>query len=570
MRRIVFFLLALLLFFGTAFPVSTATAASTVGTYATVTQDGRCQVNMAVTLHLEQAVSPLTFPVPKHATSITLNGTRVRTSRKNDSLQIDLSDALGSMVGDITVNIGYSLNNVIHTTDAGLLELQVPLLSGFSYPVESMQFSVTLPGTPEGKPAFSSGYHQSDIEKDLTYTVSGATISGISQKALKDHETLAMTLAVTEEMFPQTGIKLPDLQIVNIAMGVCAVLAVLYWLITLRCVPPRPIIRPIPPEGCTAGELGSVLTLEGADLTMMVFSWAQLGYLLIYLDRHDRVTLHKRMDMGNERGSFEQRCFKQLFAKRNTVDTSSIRYGDLCVKIKKMSPNVPSFLYPRSGNPRLFRAFAAMIGLFGGVSLGICLSAGAALQWLLVCLLAALGVVSCFRIQGWAYCLFTLNKQRLWIALIHCALWIGFALLAGTPAVGLYVAASQLLSGLMAAYGGRRTEEGRQAMAQVLGLRHYLRSTEQTHLQKLYEKDPDYFHTLAPCALALGVDIAFAKGFGKTRLPSCPYLTTGTDSHMTASDWAVLMRRTVNAMNAGQNQRFTDKFLPFLRSLIKP
>ena len=49
---------------------------------------------------------------------------------------------------------------------------------------------------------------------------------------------------------------------------------------------------------------GSRLTFTGADLTMMVFSWAQLGYLVIHLDDNGRVMLHKRMDMGNERSSF--------------------------------------------------------------------------------------------------------------------------------------------------------------------------------------------------------------------------------------------------------------------------
>jgi hypothetical protein len=210
-----------------------------------------------------------------------------------------------------------------------------------------------------------------------------------------------------------------------------------------------------------------------------------------------------------------------------------------------------------------------MIGLFGGVGLGICLSTGAALQWLLVCILAILGTASSFWIQRWAYCLFLLDKRRLWIALIHCAVWIALGFVAGVPAVGLWVPATQLLAGLMAAYGGRRTDAGRQAMAQVLGLRYYLRNAEPAQLQRICQTNPDYFHTLAPCALALGVDATFAKRFGKTRLPTCPYLTTGTDSRMTAADWSVLMRRTANAMNAGQNQRFTDRLLAILRSLIK-
>lgn len=568
MRRIAAFSLALLLFFAASFHVSAATAASSVGTYVTVSQDGSCQVTMTVRLHLEQVLADLTFPVPKQASNITLNGSRVRTQAKNDSLLIDLSGVLGTMVGDITITVGYTLQDVISTAETGLLTLQVPLLSGFSHPVEALEFSVTLPGAPEAKPAFSSGYHQADIEKDLVYSVSGSTISGTAQKGLKDHETLVMTLTVTEDMFPQTGIVLPDLQVLNIAMAACALLALLYWLITLRAAPPRRTVRPIPPEGCTAGELGTLLTLEGADLTMMVFTWAQLGYLLIRLDRHDRVTLYKRMDMGNERGSFEQRCFKLLFGKRSMVDTSGVRYAELCTTVKKMRPNVQPFLKPRSGNSRLFRAMAAMIGLFGGVSLGISLSTGAALQWLLVCILAALGTVSSLLIQQWAYCLFLLDKRRLWTSLLHCAVWIILGFLAGIPTVGLLVPLTQLLAGLMAAYGGRRTDAGRQALSQVLGLRRYLRSAERTQLLQLCEKDPEYFHTLAPYALALGTDTVFAKRFGKTRLPSCPYLITGTDSRMAASEWSILMRRTVNAMNEGQKQHLKDK-LSILRSLFK-
>lgn len=537
-----------------------------VGTYATVSSDGSCQVTMTVKLHLDQPAADLTYPIPRQASSVRLNGSRVRTQMKNDSQLIDLSGALGTIAGDFTVTIGYTLKNVISRTDTDALMMEVPLLSGFSYPVTGLEFSVTLPGAPNAKPAFSSGYHQSNIEKDLTYSLSGATISGAAQKELKDHETLVMTLAVSEEMFPQKGIVLPDLQIVTIAMGVCGLLAALYWLIALRCAPPRRIRSPLPPVGCAAGSLRSVLTLEGVDLTMMIFSWAQMGYLLIHLDRNDRVTLHKRMDMGNERSNFEQRCYQLLFAKRNIVDASGLHYVELCERCKKMPPPIQSYLRSRTGNPRLFRAFAAMVGLFGGVSLGISLSAGAALQWLLVCILAALGTASSFAIQRWAYCLFSLDKRSLWTALVHCAVWILLSLIAGTPAVGILVALSQLLFGLMAAFGGRRTEAGRQAMSQVLGLRRYLRNTSRSELLQLLEKDPDYFYSLAPYALALGVDRTFARRFGKLRLTPCPYLSIGSQSHMTPADWSVLMRRTVSVMNAGQNQN--APLLSFLRNLI--
>ncbi len=569
MRRFWSLILVFAVIFTVAVGVSAASAPS-VGTYATVTQDGSCQVNMTVQIHLDQVASDLKFPVPGEATNITLNGHRVRTQSKNNSRLIDLSDALGNLVGDITVTVSYSLTDVIHTTETEQLQLQLPLLSGFAYPVQSLEFSVTLPGAVDAKPAFSSGYHQADIEKDLTFDVSGATVSGASQKEMKDHETLVMTLIVPEELFPQTRVILPDLQALNIATGVCAGLAVLYWLIFLRCAPFRRTHCHTPTEGLSAGLINSVLNLSGADLTLMILSWAQLGYVLIQLDRQDRVTLHKRMDMGNERSDFERRCFKLLFGKRDTVNASGSSYGALCLKVQKMRPPVASYFRPRSGNPQLFRAFAAAMGLCGGVSLGIALSAGAALQWFWVIVLAIAGGYTAWLIHRWALCLYGPDKKPLWIALGCCGGWILLSCLAGKFGFGFLMSACQLFFGLMAAFGGRRTEEGRQTCRQILGLRRYLRKADKQELAQILEKDPDYFHNLAPYALALGADDAFARRFGKARLTESPYLTTGSQNTLTAAEWSTLLRRTVSIMNAAQSQHTASKLLTILRNLIKP
>ena len=77
-----------------------------------------------------------------------------------------------------------------------------------------------------------------------------------------------------------------------------------------------------------SGEVGSILSLQGGNLNMMVFSWAQLGYLLIEAKSGGKVRLYRQMEMGNERSAFEQRCFKQLFGRRDTVDAGSVRYGE--------------------------------------------------------------------------------------------------------------------------------------------------------------------------------------------------------------------------------------------------
>lgn len=569
MRRIILLLLAVTLIFSLALSANAITSASSVNSTATVSGDGSCQISLTIKLRLEQAVSNLTFPVPKDATAVTLNGQRVRTQVKNDCRLIDLSKKLGSMAGEFTFTVGYELPDVVGTASTGQPQLQLPLLSGFAYPVEHLEFTVTLPGEVTAKPAFSSGYHQAGIEKDLIFRTSGATVSGSSAKALKDHETLTMTVTVPEGMFHQKRFELPDLQALNLFMTISALLAFVVWLVTLRCKPMIISSRPTPPEGGNAGLCSPTLTLEGADLTMLIFSWAQLGYLLIQLDRHNRVKLHKQMDMGNERSEFEQRCFHLLFGKRDVVDTSTRRYADLCLKVAKMNPDVQPYLKPRSGNPRLFRLVSAAMGLFGGAAVGVCMSADSAAPWLWATVLALAGAYSAYRIQAGAYCLFLRSKRSVWESLIHCAAWLVFAFVAGCSSVGIWVCLLQFLFGMMAAYGGRRTDAGWQASRQLLGLRRYLRKADAVQLQKLLENDPDYFHNLAPYALALGVDKVFAKRFGRLQISPCPYLLTATDSSMTASDWCAMMNLAVQSMEAGISRRKHENFYNLLRSFRK-
>lgn len=568
MRRLLVVILSLILIISVALTVSASTAASKLVIQAVVGSDGSCQVTQTLTVRLEHADEELMFPVPAEADHVKLGNTRIRT-RSGDGVQyIDLSSA-GSVAGEPTFIISYNLSNVMQTSEAGTPQMQLALMSGFAYPIESLEFTVTLPGEVTAKPAFSSGYHQASIEQELAATYSGVMVSGNSLKTLKDHETLVMTLDVAPTMFANAPIFLSDALFDDIAMIVCGILALLYWIIFLRAAPILPDKTAAPPAGYSAGELGSVLTLQGAQIHMMVFTWAQLGYILIQLDRNQRVILHKRMDMGNERCGFEQRCFNKLFAGSRTVDTTSRRYAMFCIKMEVLSSNVKPLLKKGSGNPRIFRILCAGIGLFGGMALGIALGAGALLQWFWGIVLSLLGGVSAWHIQKWADSLLLLDKSKVWIALGISGAWILMGLSIALPLVGILVPVSQLLAGLMAAFGGRRTEEGRQIAAQVLGLRSYLRSVDHQELSRIQEQDPEYFHTLAPYALALGMDKTFAKRFGAHGLPACPYLTTGMDGHRSAAEWSALMRRTITAMDNRRKQLPMERLQRIIASFQK-
>ncbi len=567
MRRIFMIITAVALMLALAIGASAANSIPTASSYATVATDGTCQITQTATLHLEAAQEGLSVLLPSEARDVTLNGNRVRTTKYNGMRKVDLSKIAGKVAGDFTVTLHYSLPDVVNTDEDGILKLELPLLSGFDFPITVMEFSVTFPGEITGEPSFSSGYHQADIEKDLTYTVSGATITGKSIKMLKDHETLTMSMPVSETMFPQPAIVVQSTDVGVGGMIVCGVLALLYWILCLRCLPVRKQYASQPPEGVTAGQVGCVMQNSGVDLTLMVLTWAQLGYIDVITYR-ERVLLEKRMEMGNERSDYELRFFRKLFGKRNRVDTTGSAYAELRRLAAKKPAGLRGMLRAKGGNVKIFRILAAGVGLFGGVCVGLSLGSGAVLQWLVVGFFAIFGAITGYLAQDWLGGLRLRNKTELYVALILCGVWLGLGALAEVFNLTLWMVISLLTAGLLLSVGGRRTEYGRYTKGQLLGLRWYLRNTSKQELQRLCAADPDYYFSLAPYALALGMDKAFAKGFGSIRM-NCPYMMSKSEDYLTAQQWQQRLRYTADQMDARYRRLPLERFLQLLGSFRK-
>lgn len=568
MRRIAVFLLCIVTIFCLCISASATTGISSIITHATVSSDGTAHVTSTVTVHLEQPLEKLSFPVPADASAVSLNGSRVATHGGAGSRAIDLSNTLGGIAGDFTFTVSYQLSGLVTQDEDQRLQLELPLLSGFSYPVQAMEANISMPGPVTAMPAFTSGYHQANIEKDLSFTVDGATIICRSQKALKDHETLAMKLSVDSQMFPQSVVYAPSLETTNLIAAVCAVLSILYWLLTLRCLVPLGRKRAVPVEGYSAGQIGCVLHMHGADLTLMVLTWAQLGYLVILHDRHGRVRLQKQMEMGNERSAFERRCFNSLFSKRAQVDTASNFYVQQYQKTAALTPNVQGLVKKGSGNIKIFRFLGSLAGLFWGISLGLSLGADAAASWLVAVLCALFGFFSSRYIHHWGWSLFIRDKSRIWISFALCGVWLILGGVSGQFVLSLWAVAVALGIGLLSAFAGRRTAEGRQAMSEIFGLRRYLRSVSAEDIRRLCRQNPDYFHDLAPYALALNADRAFARQFGGEKIP-CPYILEEQELVLTAAQWSENMRLIVDTMNVRVHQQPLERIKKVIHGFIK-
>ncbi len=537
-----------------------AAGASSLNSDTTVDENGSCHVTLTLSLVLEAGTEKLTFPVPEKARDITLNGSAARSSHSDQVRNVDISGAVAG-AGSYTVVLRYSLPDAVTADKEGKLTLTLPLLCGFSYPIEQMAFSVTLPGPVEARPSFVSTYYQEAAESVMAVTRKDNVISGTVNKRVEDHESITMTLAVTEQVFPQSMAKRFSLDTVDVLMITLSALTLVYYLASMCAQREKRRRTTTPPAGMSAGETALKLTGRGLDLPLMVLSWGQMGYLLIQPDDNGRVLLHKRMDMGNERSELENRYFRSLFGKRSILDATGYHFARLSTKAAASCPGRKHLYRRSSGSSRVLRILSALVGTLGGVSHACAFVQDTAWRIVLGIFLGGLTTVLSWLIQGGAKSIYNRDKLPLYAAVLAGVVWLLPALLCGEWLAWLLLVPAQFLAGFAAYYGGRRTEAGKQDYAQLLDLRRYLKSVPAGELKQIQQYNPDYYYSLAPYALALGVNRSFARQMGSLKLPPCSYLTTGMDGHMTAQEFDRLLESTVEAMDLLRRRMPIDKLL---------
>ena len=274
MRRVLLALAALALSV-TLFvlPASAESAASRVESQCTVSATGDCFVTTTVTLRMEAVNNGLTFPLPANATGITVNSQSASVIRTASAAQVDISRLTGGMTGEFSILFNYTISNAVRpvkinegkSTEEWVLQLELPLLSGFELPVESLNFVINMPSSEmTNSPVFTSIYRQTSVASDLTVRIDGSQIIGSSKVTMNDHDGVTMTMMVPQEMFPTISTYVREGNPELIPMLICIGVALVYWLVFLSCLPLIRRRSTTPPAGLTAGELGCRLTQSGA------------------------------------------------------------------------------------------------------------------------------------------------------------------------------------------------------------------------------------------------------------------------------------------------------------------
>ena len=518
-----FFLLLFLL-------LALTTGAAAAGTITDLRTDclvagnGSCQVTQTVTIEFTGIEQSLTIPLGANAKRASIAGYRAQKIAEDGYTLFQLKDDAG-FAGGRTFTVTYTLSGLVTETD-GEQTLNLPLLCPkWDYPIEHFSFTVTMPKDIETVPGFSSGYYGDVIEDYMTAARQGAVLLGDLDTALKDHESLTMTLALGPRYFTGTYSGWSANWVAAAFCILFALLALGYWFLTLRSPRLSVSSRSLPPDSALPCDLPFLLAGAKPDFNMLLCHWASLGYLSIAVDPQGHVSLLRHMYMGNERRGLECKLFAALFARADRCDGASIHYKNTA---KSAAGALARFwgrrLYERgSGNVLVMRALAALCSGVALLSAASFLLPVLPLRWLVLALCFVLGAAmsACVQLAAIRWYLRHVPVLALGGACAVAMLVLGN--LSGTFPLMLLAAALSALTGVLTRHGGQRSRAGGRLLGQVLGFRQFLRRVTPSHLLMRLQRDPQYFYRTLPYAEAMGLGAMFARKFGDTELDPCEW-----------------------------------------------
>ncbi len=518
------FLLLLFLLLALTTGAAAAGTITDLRTDCLVAGNGSCQVTQTVTIEFTGIEQSLTIPLGANAKRASIAGYHAQKTVEDGYTLFQLKDDAG-FAGSRTFTVTYTLSGLVTETD-GEQTLNLPLLCPkWDYPIEHFSFTVTMPKDIETVPGFSSGYYGDVIEDYMTAARQGAVLLGDLDTALKDHESLTMTLALGPRYFTGTYSGWSANWVAAAFCILFAVLALGYWFVTLRSPRLSVSSRSLPPDSALPCDLPFLLAGAKPDFNMLLCHWASLGYLSIAVDPQGHVSLLRHMYMGNERRGLECKLFAALFARADRCDGASIHYKNTA---KSAAGALARFwgrrLYERgSGNVLVMRALAALCSGVALLSAASFLLPVLPLRWLVLALCFVLGAAmsACVQLAAIRWYLRHVPVLALGGACAVAMLVLGN--LSGTFPLMLLAAALSALTGVLTRHGGQRSRAGGRLLGQVLGFRQFLRRVTPSHLLMRLQRDPQYFYRTLPYAEAMGLGAMFARKFGDTELDPCEW-----------------------------------------------
>lgn len=510
------------------------TAIHSMEVTATLDENGRALVTAKVDMVVVGTAEKLRFSFPAGAKGTSVEGFR-SSSDKENGLQYRTVSSKSGFTGSQSFLLTYSLSGLVSGGDASQI-LTLPLLSLQDYRVGKLTFTVVLPKEFSTQPRFSSGYYSELVEDLILYNIGTTSIAGFVNEIMRDNDSLTMTLTLPEDYFNGNYKESSLGSVMTVLAAAALVLALLYWLRTLRNPPLRVQARTLPPDGVNPGDIPFLLAGGASDFNMLVTHWAVLGYLSFFVSKSGHVILRQRMTMGNERRPFERRLFELLFGGEEVCDCASLRYKRVGEKAMQVVPRYwAKRLYEkRSGSPLLVKLLCAMACAFSSVA-AMDAAAPAKLHGLFLLISFVAGFAMCWII--FQACGSWYLNDWLWTGVgIGCGLLLLIVGgIGGATMIVLPTVAVTAFLGWQTCHGGLRRPYGDEVIGQTLGFRRFLSHAAEQDVQQLQRRDPQYFYKLLPYAEAMGLGKRFVTLFQDCRLEPCQWYERARSTPTTAA-----------------------------------
>ncbi len=529
-----------------AFPALADFTVDSISVYGEAGTNGKTEVSSTIVLTFTSAQDEVTIPLPdedvsrvsvssyRHTVQETENGTNLKVTNR------------GGFMGTHTFQVSYQLPAFSDDGgDADLYRLNV-LSSRWARDIGSVAVQLKLPESqtvlPEDfvmAPVILSGYYGEMDPVDAPLDVAGTMISGTVSSRMA-YDSLSVEVSLPDGYFRVRSTSIPMISITwfCLAMVALTLLCMLYWRLKLRTPPVSYSARLLAPEGILPYQLPQILDGTTCDMAALILTWANLGYVSLGYSKNRQVILRKNMTMGSERSVAEQRLFARIFSTRSRVLATPGRFSGAAGQFRAASrKSLARTIYdPKGGNPVLIQLPCRFLLAAGtGYLVYQMLPEGGG--FLVLAILA--GMV------GFIYSMYLHTALATWkarrefslksaVLVLLAGLLIYLGLLSGAfleTTVGIFACS---FSAIATAAGPRRSDLGRDILAQTKGCRRFYRQVSWQHLRRYTARNQRFFQLQLPNAVALNSDKAFAARFERLTIPRPEWLPGAKRTHWSA------------------------------------
>ncbi len=490
------------------------------------------------------------------------------TSTENSYKVIKIGDADYTINGRHSYEISYNYDiGMDHSDQADFLYYNL-IGPQWTSPMEEVTFSIEMPHEfdPSGINITVGSYGSEDSTRAV-FDVQGQTISGSVPGGLDAYEGLTIYLELPQGYFTKA---VHNYAIDAFAIVLILLIAALIIYFYIRYGRDRLIPETVEfyaPNGIDPAHAGLLADgmPDSKDMIALIMYWADLGYINI-IEQDKKISLKRLHQLPGSSPKYQLTIFNGLFQAGEFVTLDSLKekfYTTMSTgKSQLQGAYQDKITEPSSRKAQGGAVILSILPL--GISIGravlskpfdsmammvftTILAVAMMILWLPILISNRMR----WRVRSKIGRIFPIIGAAVILPIVH---FLNAAAIMDTSRDPLYVsmiaAIVSLITVPFAVKMNRRTLEGEQLFARLMGFRNFMIRAEKDRIEKLVMDNPSYFYDVLPYAYVLGVSDKWARNFEGLDIQPPSWYYTDTMTAFTAIHFANQMDRTASSMNS--------------------